>query len=146
MGIGVLWHLGFRNRYGVLDDSWLHRFGLPRPPSRGRSAVRRQQAGETLRPAGWAVCWGGLIQHTGQPPPFRKGRNGVKFVRHCLGVRSRKPLPLLRLTATRTGCLMTFGYIALVFLGLLVAGGLLYGASKLVKNFDRKGGPPAGED
>jgi hypothetical protein len=102
MGIGVLWHLGFRNRYGVLDDSWLHRFGLPRPPSRGRSAVRRQQAGETLRPAGWAVCWGGLIQHTGQPPPFRKGRNGVKFVRHCLGVRSRKPLPLLRLTATRS--------------------------------------------
>ena len=41
---------------------------------------------------------------------------------------------------------MTVGYIALVFLGLLVAGGLLYGASKLVKHFDRQGGPSAGED
>ena len=41
---------------------------------------------------------------------------------------------------------MTIGYIVLVFLGLLVAGGLLYGASKLVKNFDRQDGPSAGED
>ena len=48
--------------------------------------------------------------------------------------------------ATGTGCLMTIGYIVLVFLGLLVAGGLLYGANKLVKSFDRQGGPSAGED
>ena len=41
---------------------------------------------------------------------------------------------------------MTIGYIVLVFLGLLVAGGLLYGASKLVKHIDRQSGPPAGED
>ena len=44
------------------------------------------------------------------------------------------------------GYLMTIGYIALVLLGLLVAGGLLYLASKLVKNVDRKGGSSAGED
>jgi hypothetical protein len=41
---------------------------------------------------------------------------------------------------------MTIGYIALVFLGLLVAGGLQYGASRLVIHFDRQDGPSAGED
>jgi hypothetical protein len=41
---------------------------------------------------------------------------------------------------------MTIGYIALVFFGLLVAGGLLYGARKLVKHFDQQDGPSAGED
>lgn len=41
---------------------------------------------------------------------------------------------------------MTIGYIALVFLGLLVAGGLLYGASRLVKHIDRQDGPSPGED
>ena len=39
---------------------------------------------------------------------------------------------------------MTIGYIALVFLGILVAGGLMYGASKLVKHVDQQGGPSAG--
>jgi hypothetical protein len=41
---------------------------------------------------------------------------------------------------------MTIGYIVLIFLGLLVAGGLLYGAGRLVKHFDQQDGPPAGED
>jgi len=40
---------------------------------------------------------------------------------------------------------MTIGYIALVILGLLVAGGLLYGAIRLVKGFDRRDGPVDGE-
>ncbi|MEH6584625.1 MAG: hypothetical protein V7754_22045 [Halioglobus sp.] len=41
---------------------------------------------------------------------------------------------------------MTIIYIVLTFLGLLVAGGLLYGVNRLVKHLDRQGGPPAGED
>ena len=41
---------------------------------------------------------------------------------------------------------MTIGYIVLVILGLLVAGGLMYGANRLVKSFDRQGGPFDGED
>ncbi|MEH6583763.1 MAG: hypothetical protein V7754_17650 [Halioglobus sp.] len=41
---------------------------------------------------------------------------------------------------------MTIGYIVLVILGLLVAGGLMYGASRLVKGFDRSDGPVDGED
>jgi hypothetical protein len=41
---------------------------------------------------------------------------------------------------------MTIGYIVLVILGLLVAGGLMYGASRLVKHFDRGDRPSAGED
>jgi hypothetical protein len=49
-------------------------------------------------------------------------------------------------SATGKGCLMTIGYIALVFFGLLVAGGLLYGARTLVKRFDPQDGPSAGED
>jgi hypothetical protein len=40
---------------------------------------------------------------------------------------------------------MTIGYIVLVILGLLVAGGLLYGAKRLVKGFDRRDGPFDGE-
>ena len=41
---------------------------------------------------------------------------------------------------------MTIGYIALIILGLLVAGGLLYSASRLVKHFDRQDEKSAGED
>ena len=41
---------------------------------------------------------------------------------------------------------MTIGYIILVILGLLVAGGLLYGANKLVKRLDQRAGPPDRED
>jgi hypothetical protein len=40
---------------------------------------------------------------------------------------------------------MTIGYIALVILGLLVAGGLLYSAKRLVDGFDRQDGPFDGE-
>ena len=40
---------------------------------------------------------------------------------------------------------MTIGYIVLVILGLLVAGGLLYGAKRLVKGIDRREGPYDGE-
>ena len=48
--------------------------------------------------------------------------------------------------ATGTRCLMTIGYIALTFFGILVAGGLLYGASRLVKSVDHQDGPPTGDD
>jgi hypothetical protein len=41
---------------------------------------------------------------------------------------------------------MTIGHIILVVLGLLVAGGLLYSANKLVKSFDREDRPFDGED
>jgi hypothetical protein len=99
--------LEFRNRYEVLDDIWIHRVGLPRPPSRGRSAVWRPQAGETLRPAGWAVCWGRLIQPAAQPPSFRKGRDGRKFVRPLLEVRFPEPLTTLPLTANQLGIAIT---------------------------------------
>jgi hypothetical protein len=40
---------------------------------------------------------------------------------------------------------MTIGYIVLVILGLLVAGGLLYGAKRLVKGLDQQDGPFDGE-
>ena len=49
-------------------------------------------------------------------------------------------------SATVMGCLMTIGYIALTFLGILVAGGLLYGASRLVKSVDHQDGPTTGDD
>ena len=41
---------------------------------------------------------------------------------------------------------MTIGYIVLIILGLLVAGGLMYGANRLVKSFDRKDEPFDGKD
>ena len=41
---------------------------------------------------------------------------------------------------------MTIGYIVLVILGLLVAGGLMYGANKMVKGFDQRDRPVDGED
>ena len=50
------------------------------------------------------------------------------------------------ISATDTGCLMTIGYIVLVILGLLAAGGLMYGANKMVKGFDQRDGPVDGED
>ena len=41
---------------------------------------------------------------------------------------------------------MTVGSIMLTFLGLLAAGGLLYGASRLVKRLDQQDRPSSGKD
>ena len=40
---------------------------------------------------------------------------------------------------------MSIGYIALVILGLVVAGSLMYGASALVKYFDRGANTHSGD-